>query len=69
MCNGTRADRDGTTPEVVRLLETHGPVSAYHSHRGEKQGAETRPTTFTAMRTGHFASTTCFPEELAAEIG
>jgi exodeoxyribonuclease-3 len=30
--------------EVVRLLENHGLNSAYHTHHGEKQGAETRPT-------------------------
>ena len=30
--------------EVVRLFEGHGLISAYHTHQGEKQGAETRPT-------------------------
>jgi len=30
--------------EVVRLFEGHGLVSAYHTHHGERQGAETRPT-------------------------
>jgi exodeoxyribonuclease-3 len=30
--------------EVVRLFESHGLISAYHTHHGEKQGAETRPT-------------------------
>jgi hypothetical protein len=30
----------------VRLFEGHGLISAYHSHHGEKQGAETRPTYF-----------------------
>jgi exonuclease III len=29
---------------VVRLLEGHGLISAYHTHYGEKQGTETRPT-------------------------
>jgi exodeoxyribonuclease III len=30
--------------EVVRLLEAHGLISAYHTHHDEEQGAETRPT-------------------------
>jgi exodeoxyribonuclease III len=30
--------------EVVRLFEGHGLISAYHTHHGEIQGAETRPT-------------------------
>jgi exonuclease III len=30
--------------EVVRLFESHGLISAYHTHHGERQGAETRPT-------------------------
>ena len=30
--------------EVVRILESHGMISAYHSHHEEEQGAETRPT-------------------------
>jgi endonuclease/exonuclease/phosphatase family metal-dependent hydrolase len=29
---------------VVRLLESHGLTSAYHTHHHEKQGAETLPT-------------------------
>jgi hypothetical protein len=30
--------------EVVRIFEGHGLISAYHTHYGERQGAETRPT-------------------------
>ncbi len=30
--------------EVVRLFGGHGLISAYHTHHGEKQGAESRPT-------------------------
>jgi exodeoxyribonuclease-3 len=30
--------------EVVRLFDSHGRISAYHTHHGEKQGAETCPT-------------------------
>jgi exodeoxyribonuclease III len=30
--------------EVVRLFASYGLISAYHTHCGEKQGAETRPT-------------------------
>jgi hypothetical protein len=30
--------------EVVRLFKSHGLIGAYHTHHGEKQGAETRPT-------------------------
>ena len=32
--------------EVVRLFESHGLISAYHSHHEEKQGAETQPTSY-----------------------
>ena len=39
------ANRPGRNhTEVVRLFQSHGLISAYHTHRGEKQGAETRPT-------------------------
>ena len=39
------ANRPGRNhTEVVRLLESHGMISAYHTHHDEKQGAETRPT-------------------------
>jgi endonuclease/exonuclease/phosphatase family protein len=39
------ANRPGRNhTEVVRLFGSHGLVSAYHAHHGEKQGAETRPT-------------------------
>jgi exodeoxyribonuclease III len=39
------ANRPGRNhTEVVRLLEGHGLISAYHTHHEEKQGAETRPT-------------------------
>ncbi len=30
--------------EVVRLFDGHRLISAYHTHHGEKQGAETQPT-------------------------
>lgn len=32
--------------EVVRLFGGHGLISAYHAHHGEKQGAETRHTSY-----------------------
>ena len=39
------ANRPGRNhTEVVRLFESHGLISAYHAHHGEKQGAETQPT-------------------------
>jgi hypothetical protein len=39
------ANRPGRNhTEVVRLFEGHGLISSYHSHHGEKQGAETRRT-------------------------
>jgi hypothetical protein len=39
------ANRPGRNhTEVVRLLEGHGLISAYHSHHREKQGVETCPT-------------------------
>ena len=39
------ANRPGRNhTEVVRLFDGHGLISAYHSHHGEKQGAETQPT-------------------------
>jgi hypothetical protein len=38
-------DRPGRNhTELVRLFEGHGLISAYHTHYGEMQGAETRPT-------------------------
>jgi endonuclease/exonuclease/phosphatase family protein len=38
-------DRPGRNhTEAVRLFEGHGLISAYHTHHGEKQGTETRPT-------------------------
>jgi exodeoxyribonuclease-3 len=41
------ANRPGRNhTEVVRLLEGHGLISAYHTHHGEKQGEETRHTHF-----------------------
>lgn len=41
------ANRPGRNhTEVVRLLEGHGLISAYHARHGEKQGAETQPTSF-----------------------
>ena len=40
--DGNRPRRNHT--EVVRLFKSHGLISAYHTHHGEKQGAETRPT-------------------------
>ena len=39
--DASRPGRNHT--EVVRIFEGHG-LSAYHSHYGEKQGAERRPT-------------------------
>ncbi|MGA2923761.1 MAG: hypothetical protein ABSE28_21875 [Candidatus Sulfotelmatobacter sp.] len=39
------ANRPGRNhTEVVRLFESHALISAYHTHHGEQQGAETRPT-------------------------
>jgi exodeoxyribonuclease-3 len=39
------ANRPGRNhSEVVRLFGSHGLTSAYHTHHGEKQGTETRPT-------------------------
>jgi exodeoxyribonuclease-3 len=39
------ANRPGRNhTEVVRLLVSHGMISAYHTHHQEEQGAETRPT-------------------------
>lgn len=32
--------------EVVRLFESHGLISVYHAHHGEKQGTETQPTSY-----------------------
>jgi exodeoxyribonuclease-3 len=41
------ANRPGRNhTEVVHLLEAHGAISAYHPHHGEKQGAETQPTSY-----------------------
>jgi hypothetical protein len=41
------ANRPGRNhTEVVHLLEAHGAISAYHAHHGEKQGAETQPTSY-----------------------
>jgi exodeoxyribonuclease III len=41
------ANRPGRNhTEVVRLFDGHGLISAYHTHHGEKQGAETSPTYF-----------------------